>query len=522
MAVDRRSKRLGHARPSSRAAARLPRHAAVVPAGRAGRRLPGRRSTRAKTRDGLHPARRVAASSTPTAECSPTTSASSRSPSTGRVIRNRPRDASRRCSSGCPGRSTGAAARISRRRYDSNLYDPLLPLPLKEDVDEATVNFLLERMRGLPRRRRDRAVASASIRTRRSPAHVVGYMGALNENNVDDYMARGYNRNERVGAFGVELSMEEYLHGRWGSQVWEIDAAGNIVRADRRDARRSPAWTCSSASTSTSSSTPSRRSRQQLRNRRDLPTSSSRATAIDPNERLDPKSAETSAFYEDFPEWVPYKAPAGAVVVLNHSNGQVVAMASYPTFDNRWFNSGIDKDEVRLSCSRRRDDPDKSILVNRAVQGRYNLGSSIKPFIAWSAMHSGIIGADELYRRRGHLQADDDRRRRRARAACAASSRTRSTRSATPSRYGPVDVEDALAGQLRRVLLPARRAVLSRRPASASELKTDLEQFGFGADSGIDLPYEWDGRIPDDAIKKDAGRARRARPRARRDELRRR
>jgi penicillin-binding protein 2 len=78
-------------------------------------------------------------------------------------------------------------------RYDSDLYDPLLPLPLKEDVDEATVNFLLERSEDYPgidvieEWRRVYPYAPLA-------SHAVGYLGALNENNVDDYMARGYNR----------------------------------------------------------------------------------------------------------------------------------------------------------------------------------------------------------------------------------------------------------------------------------------------------------------------------------------
>jgi cell division protein FtsI/penicillin-binding protein 2 len=58
-------------------------------------------------------------------------------------------------------------------------------------------------------------------------------------------MARGYNRNERVGAFGVEQSMEEYLHGTWGKQEWEIDASGQHRAPPRLDRRRSPAWTSS-------------------------------------------------------------------------------------------------------------------------------------------------------------------------------------------------------------------------------------------------------------------------------------
>ena len=48
-----------------------------------------------------------------------------------------------------------------------------------------------------------------------------------------------------------------------------------------------------------------------------------------------------------------YKAPAGSVIVMNHQTGQIVAMASYPTFDNRWFNAGIDGDKFDQIFPRR-------------------------------------------------------------------------------------------------------------------------------------------------------------------------
>mgnify|MGYP003336792146 CR=1 FL=1 len=93
----------------------------------------------------------------------------------------------------------------------------------------------------------------------------------------------------------------------------------------------------------------------------------------------------------DYPEWVQHKAPAGSVVVMNHLNGQILAMASYPTFDNRWMEAGVGGAKYKQIFPATNPDgtkisPDESILVNRAVQGNYNLGSTIKPFVAWSAM----------------------------------------------------------------------------------------------------------------------------------------
>jgi len=384
-------------------------------------------------------------------------------------------------------------------RYESNLYDPLLPLPLKEDVDEATVNTLLERSEDHP------GVDVVEEWRRVYPyaplaSHVVGYMGALNKNNVDVYMARGYNRNERVGAFGVEQSMEEFLHGEWGKQVWEIDASGNTVRlldstapVAGKDVQLSIDLDVQQYAEQVLE--------QQLRNRRELPVKQQAHNGIDPKSDGYPGVSEKDTrFFEDFPEFVPYKAPAGSVVVQNHSNGQIVAMASHPTFDNRWFNSGIDKAKFDLLFPQS-EDPDDSILVNRAVQGRYNLGSSIKPFIAWAAMDSGVLAPDEVYRDEGvyRLTSIDEE-------TCASGVRCEFKNAigpfGLPSRYGPVTVEEALAVSSDAFFYRLGELFYST-PGMREELKSDLEQFGFGADSGVDLPYEWDGRIPDDAIKKE-------------------
>ena len=77
-------------------------------------------------------------------------------------------------------------------------------------------------------------------------------------------------------------------------------------------------------------------------------------------------------------------------------------MASYPTFDNRWFEADLTGTKFReIFPSTKPDgspiDPDESILVNRAVQGRYNLGSTFKPFTAYAALNTGLITPEDTY-----------------------------------------------------------------------------------------------------------------------------
>ena len=193
-------------------------------------------------------------------------------------------------------------------------------------------------------------------------------------------------------------------------------------------------------------------------------------------------------------EWIQYKAPAGSVVVEDNSNGQILAMASYPRFDNRWMGniSGDKFDQLfgeKIDPATGKADPDKSVLVNRAVQGRYNLGSTIKPFVAWSAMHSGVIGPNEPYVDKGVYKLEsipDD--------VCASGVRCEfknatNVRTQRSSSYGPVTVADALAVSSDAFfyrlgekfwMIDEHNASIDPSLKGKSTLKDDLQRFGFG------------------------------------------
>jgi penicillin-binding protein 2 len=390
------------------------------------------------------------------------------------------------------------------QRYEVGLQqaDPLLPLPLVQDVTEDSVQFFLERREDFP------GVDAIEEWRRVYPyaplaSHVVGYMGLLTSENVDEYKAKGYSLNERVGQFGIEASMESVLHGTPGKQVWEVDAAGNTVRLI--DEVKPVAGNDIQLTIDLDLQQYAEEALQtKLRQRRDLPTDTTQGdrAAHNPIDPKDPEGKRVYASSKEFgdQEWIQYKAPAGSVVVLDDSNGQVRAMASYPTFDNRWFSAGISKEKFDQIFPKS-DDPDRSILVNRALQGRYNIGSTIKPFVAWSAMHSGLITANDIWQDEGTYKLTSIEK-----SVCNTGVRCEFKNAidpfGQPSRYGPVRVEEALAVSSDTFFYRLGEDFYTL-PGRRNELKADLEEFGFGADTGIDLPYEWDGRIPDDAVKKE-------------------
>jgi penicillin-binding protein 2 len=416
------------------------------------------------------------------------------------------------------------------RRYDpcylepkpckkAQQFDRLLPLPLKEGVDEDKVAFIKERGEDYPG-------VDVTVQFKRvylyAPlaSHVVGYMGAITKENLDTYLAQGYKRNERVGQFGVELSLERELHGRWGKKVFEVDASGSIVRELVEQRVEPVAGFDVQLSIDLDYQQYAEQALEtELRSRRDLPFEPTGDHA--PRNPLDPLTQlKTRVFYQtlpdgtkvDYPEYVNHKAPAGSVVVLDNTTGQVVAMASYPTFDNRWMEAGISGTKYKqLFPSTNPDgskiDPDQSILVNRAVQGNYNLGSTIKPFVAWAGMHAGLIDANYVYDDKGTYTLSqippEDCQNNGGNYKCVFKNAV--CGNGAPCKYGPVNVESALAVssdsffyRLGELFFYASEDLPKGDP---NLLKVNLQRFGFGAKTGVQLPYEWAGRIPDDAVK---------------------
>jgi penicillin-binding protein 2 len=393
-------------------------------------------------------------------------------------------------------------------RYDSGDFSTLRPLPIAEDVSEDVVIAIGERREDFP------GVRTETSYRRVYPyaplaAHVVGYMGAITEEDQAHYDNLGYdtsNRGEDVGRAGVELEYETTLHGRWGQIVYEVDSHGTIVReisrrdpVDGRDLQLSIDLDLQQYA--------ERLLQTQLRLRRAF-------TA--PNPIVDKPDGTRQRMSLNHGPLVYYKAPAGSVVVMNHQTGQVMAMASYPTFDNRWFSQDVSGEKFRELFEIRQDtpdcgdegqpqcplDPDRSSLANRAIQGQYNMGSAFKPFVAWSALHTGLESAESWINDQGIYKAEtieDD--------VCASGIKCvwRNAFCSSingPCRYGSINMFWSLAVSS-DVYYYRLGEMFSTTPNTNRELlQNELRNFGFASETGIDLPYEFDGRLPDHETKK--------------------
>lgn len=171
-------------------------------------------------------------------------------------------------------------------------------------------------------------------------AHVLGYVGRINEAELRRIDASDYAGTNYIGKNGVEKEYEEVLHGHVGHQQVEVHASGRVQRVLQ--------------------STPPEPGRD-LRLFLDIALQQEAAAALGDNR--------------------------GAVVAIDPRNGGVLAMASTPSFDPNLFVEGIGVAEYAAL----RDSIDVP-LFNRALRGQYPPGSTIKPFVGLGGLELGVVG----------------------------------------------------------------------------------------------------------------------------------
>jgi penicillin-binding protein 2 len=165
-----------------------------------------------------------------------------------------------------------------------------------------------------------------------------------------------------------------------------------------------------------------------------------------------------------------------AGVALDPATGEVLAMASYPTFDPSAFVDGTSKQIERIINS-----PDKTAL-NRAIAGRYPSGSTFKVVTAAAALQAGYITPDQL------VDSPSD---------------VTLYKQVFPNfkniAHGDVDLARAL-----EVSSDTYFYKLGDRfyQAAGSPLQAEAESFGLGSDTGIDVPGEEPGLVPTPAWKR--------------------
>ncbi|MBI4681902.1 MAG: penicillin-binding protein 2 [Nitrospirae bacterium] len=173
----------------------------------------------------------------------------------------------------------------------------------------------------------------------RTASHLLGYLSNPTPKQLSRPEFSNVPRQAFIGQTGIEKSYDSILRGVAGKKIVEVDALGNTIKFVRIQ--------------------------KPLRGK-DIRLS------IDINAQME---AEKSL-----------EGQAGAVVALKADTGEVLAMASAPSFDPNLFVAGIERSEWRALVN----DPDKP-LMNRAIQNQYPPGSTFKTMTLLSALETGLV-----------------------------------------------------------------------------------------------------------------------------------
>jgi penicillin-binding protein 2 len=166
-------------------------------------------------------------------------------------------------------------------------------------------------------------------------------------------------------------------------------------------------------------------------------------------------------------------AKAGAYVALDPRNGEVLALGSYPSFDANLFAKPLSQSRFDQLNSQANGAP----LFNRAIAATYPTGSTFKPITAMAALESGIIDTGSIITDTGSFQLGN-----------------LLLQNARGASYGPLNVTQAL-----KVSSDVFFYTLGERanPLAGEVIQTWARKLGLGRPTGIDIPGEPKGLVPD-------------------------
>ena len=229
------------------------------------------------------------------------------------------------------------------------------------DVSDKLVSYLSEQ--NLP----CVAIVTRSEREYHTPyaSHLIGYIGAMSTDEYNNkYKALGYPFNARIGKVGAEAAFEEYLHGTDGEITTYRDPSGAVTDVEVKKEAQAGSNVYLTIDI-------------QLQQVAENALASTIAQMnMDREAEAREKAEKEGTVYEE-----PDYATGGAAVMLDVKTGEVLALASYPTFD---LNTFYDQ------YTALNNDPLKP-LVNRATQGTYNPGSTFKMVTAYAALSNHTI-----------------------------------------------------------------------------------------------------------------------------------
>lgn len=321
----------------------------------------------------------------------------------------------------------------------------LAPRVVAIDVPMETVAYLAEHESEFP---------GVEVQTRavreypqgRFGAHVLGYTGEMSDSELKSSEYKDYDPTDIVGKAGAEKSFESVLQGDRGRKILEVDATGRprrVIDEIEPEPGRDVVLTL------------------------DLEAQKVAEKAL--------ADAMKDAHKQGFP-----KAKAGAIVALDVKTGEVLVMASAPTYDPQVFLGGVSTKEWRSLTSTSSEYP----LTNRAIMAQYPPASTFKAFTGLAGLEDGVTRQWATYSCVGGWTGMGEQWKKYC---------------WNRSGHGTESFMEGIADSCDTVFYEIGYAFYKDK---GEKLQKFARSFGYGSKMGIDLPGEAEGRVPDAAWKK--------------------
>lgn len=316
------------------------------------------------------------------------------------------------------------------------------------DVDERAVAYISEKPTAFPGVKVEaRTVRTYPLGT--MAAHVLGYAGTISQDELSKQDgSHTYESGDTVGKDGAEQAFESYLQGDRGVKRVEINAAGEVVgTVDSID--------------------PVRGNDVRL--------------TIDSKVQKVAEEALKNAF-SDASRAGYHNASAGAIVCLDATNGEVIAMASAPTYDPAEFIDGVSSD----TWERLTDEDSDYPLSNRCIAGLYPAASTFKGFTGLAGLEHKFASTSKIWDCKGTWTGFGK---------------------AWPQKcwnlngHGHIGFHHGIVESCDVVFYEIGKQFYNIK-GSDTVLQEYLEDWGFGSVTGIELSGEQAGRVPTPEWKK--------------------
>jgi penicillin-binding protein 2 len=253
--------------------------------------------------------------------------------------------------------------------------------------------------------------------------HVLGYTGRLDADDISIVDEGNYRGTRTIGKVGVERSHETELHGVSGFERVETNVRGRVLK---------------------------------VLERQDAVPGTDLVLSID-------VAVQQAA-------WDALGDRPGAVVAIDPADGSVIALVSKPAYDPNAFVGGISQQAYREIL----DTPGRP-LFNRALNGGYEPGSTLKPFVGLAGLELGLVTADTRVFSNGkfYIEGYD-----------------RPYRDWKETGHGWVNISSALEQSVNTYFYQLAMDL------GIDRMHDYLAQFGFGSPTGIDVPGESKGVLP--------------------------